>query len=64
MVVYPNPSNSVFTFAVDGDYELVSALVQTSEAGYSETGHSFGANLPSGIYFLKLNGKAYKVVKK
>ncbi len=64
MVVYPNPSNSEFTFTVGGEYELISALGQTIEAGRAEVGQTFGANLPSGIYFLKMNGEAYKVVKK
>ena len=64
MVVYPNPSNSDFTFAVAGEYELVSVIGQTIASGNAESGQTFGANLPSGIYFLKMNDEAYKVVKK
>ncbi len=64
MVVYPNPSSSDFTFAVAGEYELVSALGQTIASGVAEAGNTFGANLPSGIYFLKMNGEAFKIVKK
>lgn len=64
MVVYPNPSSSDFTFAVAGEYELVSTLGQTIASGVAEAGETFGANLPSGVYFLKMNGEAFKVVKK
>lgn len=63
-VVFPNPSDADFTFSVAGSYEVISAMGQIIENGEAVEGMKFGASLPAGLYILKIDGEAYKLIKK
>ncbi len=62
-IVYPNPTSTAWTINAEGDYVVTTMLGQVVEFGEAEVGTQIGDNYPSGVYVLKINGTATKIVK-
>lgn len=62
-IVYPNPTSTAWTLNVEGDYVVTTLLGQVIEMGEAEVGMQFGDNYPAGMYVLRINGTATKIVK-
>lgn len=64
LVVSPNPTLSTFSVNESGDLVVMNALgVVVYEGAYVEN-TEVGANLPAGVYFVRINGGVLKLVKK
>lgn len=62
-IVYPNPTSTAWTINTEGDYVVTTMLGQIVEFGEAEVGTQIGDNYPAGVYVLKMNGTATKIVK-
>ena len=62
-IVYPNPTSTAWTINLEGDYVVTTMLGQVVEFGEAEVGTQIGDNYPAGVYVLKINGTATKIVK-
>ena len=66
MRVYPNPTNGILTveiqgFASEQDYRIINLTGQILKTGTTQ-GQIDVSRLPSGSYFLTINGKTQKIV--
>ena len=62
--VFPNPTDENFSLNKNGHLVIVSLLGTLVYEGDYEAGAKIGANLPSGIYVVRLEGEVAKLVKK
>ncbi|MCQ2190427.1 MAG: CotH kinase family protein [Paludibacteraceae bacterium] len=63
ILVYPNPTSTAWTFNAEGSYIVTNMLGQVIESGEAEAGAQFGENYPVGMYVLRMDGTAIKIVK-
>ncbi|MBQ0157324.1 MAG: CotH kinase family protein [Bacteroidales bacterium] len=63
ILVYPNPTSTAWTFNAEGSYVVTNMLGQVIESGEAEIGAQFGENYPVGMYVLRIEGTAIKIVK-
>jgi hypothetical protein len=63
--VYPNPSKTSFHLNVSkpADLQVIDVEGKLCEEHKNVSNAEFGENLKSGIYFLKIDNKVYKLVK-
>lgn len=62
--VYPNPFSSDFSINETGNYVVNNITGDVVENGVANEGAKLGANWPTGFYFVTINGKTFKVVKR
>jgi hypothetical protein len=62
--VFPNPTDGDFLLNKNGHLVIISTLGTLVYEGDYEAGTKIGANLPSGIYVVRLEGEVAKLVKK
>ena len=64
IALYPNPFEESFSFTAEGEYEVINTMGQIIERGEAYGTTTLGEAWKSGLYVLKTNGKATKIMKK
>lgn len=64
ILLYPNPFDESFNFTAEGEYEVLNTLGQVIEQGEAQGTVTMGQTWKQGLYILKMNDKATKIMKK
>lgn len=64
IALYPNPFEESFSFTAEGEYEVINTMGQIIERGEAYGTTTLGEAWKSGLYVLKTNGEATKIMKK